>query len=115
MMKDLLHADGYEVQLIDGDNISSVEPIRDTHPELLIVDLRLRGTELSGWDIALAVRADDELGDVPMVVCTADAYQARERAEELASLPGVEVLLKPFALNDIEALLRRLLPSPAAH
>ena len=98
-----------------GDTISSVEPSRATHTGLLIVDLRLRGTELSGWDIALAVPADDELGDVPMVVCTADAYQARERAEELASLPGVEVLLKPFALNDIEALLRRLLPSPAAH
>lgn len=110
MMQDLLDADGYDVSVIDGDNISSVEPIRDQQPELLIVDLLLRGTELSGWDIALAVRADEELRALPMVVCSADVHQVRERAEELAAMPGVEVILKPFKLAEMEALLQRMLP-----
>jgi len=110
MMQDLLDADGYDVSVIDGDNISSVEPIREQQPELLIVDLLLRGTELSGWDIALAVRADEELRALPMVVCSADVHQVRERAEELTAMPGVEVILKPFKLAEMEALLQRMLP-----
>jgi len=111
MMQELLDADGYDVSVIDGDRIASLEPIRDQRPELLIVDLLLRGTELSGWDIALAVRADEELNTLPMVVCSADVHQVRERAQELAAMGGVEVLLKRFKLADMEALLQRMLAS----
>ncbi len=114
MMEELLESDGYDVSVIDGDNIASIEPIREKHPELVIVDLRLRGADLSGWDIALAVRADREMCALPMIVCTADVWQTRERAEELAALPAVEILLKPFTLDEVDALLQRMFAAPAA-
>jgi CheY-like chemotaxis protein len=107
MMGELLEADRYHASLIDGDKISSIEPIRATNPELLIVDLRLRGAEISGWDILEAIRADEELAGLPIIICTADSFQLADRAEEMAQLPGVEVLLKPFHIDELDALVRR--------
>jgi len=73
------------------------------------VDLRLQGAEISGWDILQAARADPQLGRLPVIICSADALELRERAEAMAQMPGVEVLMKPFALDDLEVLVRRLL------
>jgi DNA-binding response OmpR family regulator len=41
MMGELLEAERYHASLVDGDKMSSIEPIRATNPELLIVDLEL--------------------------------------------------------------------------
>jgi DNA-binding response OmpR family regulator len=109
MMGELLEADRYHASLIDGDKISSIEPIRATDPELLIVDLRLHGGEISGWDILQAIRADAELTGLPIIICTADSFQLADRAEEMAQIPGVEVLLKPFHIDELDALVRRLI------
>ena len=109
MMGELLEADRYHASLIDGDEISSIEPIRSTNPELLIVDLRLRGAEISGWDILQAIRADEELSRLPIIICTADSFQLADRAEEMAELPRVEVLLKPFQIDELDAMVRRLI------
>lgn len=58
LMGDFLEGERFAASLIDGDGISSLEPIRAADPELLIVDLRLQGAEISGWDILQAARAD---------------------------------------------------------
>ena len=109
MMGDWLESERYHSSLIDADEVTSIEPIRATQPDLLIVDLRLRGSQLSGWDILKAIRADPELGKLPVIVCTADSFQVRDRAEELAGVPGVEILLKPFAIDNLEAIVSRLI------
>lgn len=109
MVGDFLQSERIAASLIDGDDIASLEPIRATNPELLIVDLRLRGAEISGWEILQAVRADPELGALPVIICTADAAEVRNRAEAMAEMPGVEVLLKPFPLDDLEEMIRAML------
>jgi CheY-like chemotaxis protein len=109
MMGDWLASERYHATLIDGDDVNSIEPIRASGPELLIVDLRLRGSQISGWDILTAIRADTELGNLPVIICTGDSFEVRERAEDVAAMPGVEILLKPFAIDDLEAMVRRLL------
>ena len=109
LMGDFLEGERFAASLIDGDDISSLEPIRAADPELLIVDLRLQGAEISGWDILQAARADPQLGRLPVIICSADALELRERAEAMAQMPGVEVLMKPFALDDLKVLVRRLL------
>lgn len=110
MMGDFLEGERFAATLIDGDDISSLDPIRGTDPELLIVDLRLGdSTGFSGWDILEAARADPQLGGVPIIICSADSVEVRERAEAVAQMPGVEILMKPFALDELESLVRRLL------
>jgi CheY-like chemotaxis protein len=109
LMGELLEADRYHASLIDGDEMSSIEPIRATNPQLLIVDLRLEGAAISGWEILQAIRADEELAQLPIIICTADSFQLADRAEEMAQIPGVEVLLKPFGIEELDALVRRLI------
>lgn len=109
MIGDFLEGERFAASLIDADDISSIEPIRATDPELLIVDLRLQGAEISGWDILEATRADPELSRLPVIICSADAVELRKRAEAMAEMPGVEILVKPFALDELEALVRSLL------
>lgn len=109
LMRDILEGDRYDVSIINGERISGIEPIRVTQPELLIVDLRLSQPKITGWDIARQIRADPELASVPMILCTGAPDEVRERATELAALPNVEVLAKPFALGALESMVARLL------
>ena len=62
LMHSLLEEDsGYDVTTIDLDAVGNVEPIRQSRPGLLIVDLRGRPDGLAGWDVLKAVRQDAEL------------------------------------------------------
>ena len=109
LMGELLEAERYHASLIDADGISSIAPIRATEPDLLIVDLRLRGAEISGWDVLQAIRSDPDLGELPVIICTADHVELRNRAEAMAEMPEVEVLLKPFEVDELDAMVRRLI------
>jgi CheY-like chemotaxis protein len=99
---------GYDVTTIDGDTIRDIEPIRNSHPDLLIIDLRWRRDGLVGWDILLAVRGDPELGDLPILLCTGDLPGLEEHAEDIAQDPKVATLEKPFHIDELEDAVRRL-------
>ena len=114
LMHELLEEDsGYDVTTIDGDTIHDVEPIRQSRPQLLIIDLRWRHDGLAGWDILLAVRHDPELGELPIILCTGDLMGLEEHAEEIAQDPKIETLQKPFQVVALEALVRRFVGEAA--
>jgi len=99
---------GYDVTTIDGDTIRDIEPIRNSRPDLLIIDLRRRRDGLAGWDILLAVRGDHELGDLPILLCTGDLPGLEEHAAAVAQDPKVATLEKPFHIAELEDAVRRL-------
>ncbi|MDP9271456.1 MAG: response regulator [Chloroflexota bacterium] len=108
LMHSLLEEDsGYDVTTIDGDTISDVEPIRQSRPALLIIDLRWRRDGLAGWDILLAVRRDAELRELPIILCTGDLVGLQEHADEITRDPRVETLEKPFQVAELEALVKQ--------
>jgi len=98
---------GYDVTTIDGDTILDIEPIRGSTPDLLVIDLRLRRDGLAGWDILLAVRADAELAQLPVILCTGDLEGLKEHAEAITEDPMVATLEKPFHVEELEKLVRR--------
>jgi len=115
---ELMHAlleegSGYDVTTIDVDTIDDVEPVRNSQPDLLIIDLRWRRDGLAGWDILLAVRADAELRELPIILCTGDLRGLEEHAEEIAQDPKVETLPKPFQVKEMENLVRRFVGEAA--
>ncbi len=60
----------------------------------------------TGWDMLDRMKRDDVLGTTPIIVCSGDLPLLRERAADLERL-GAAVLVKPFDLDDLLALLNR--------
>jgi DNA-binding response OmpR family regulator len=91
-----------------------VEDIVASDPELLVVDLRLEDTpqSVSGWELVILARAHRDLLDVPVILCSADVFELRKRATELEQLANVHVLTKPFDIDEMLGLIRRLLEQP---
>jgi CheY-like chemotaxis protein len=106
----------YDVTLFNGDHMR-IEELRESRPDLVIVDLVLGSA--SGWDVIALSRADPELGGVPILVCSADVTQLRERADELAAVGNLHVLRKPFEIDELVGIVNELVgpaaePGPAA-
>ncbi|MGQ0608928.1 MAG: response regulator [Chloroflexota bacterium] len=112
VMRDILGGAGYVVSTFEGD-ATSIDEIAASVPDLLVIDLRIGGFAPTGWDVALMARAHDALRDVPIVVCSADTRQLRERMDEMATVADLHVLGKPFGLADAEELVGRLLARDA--
>lgn len=78
---------------------------RARRPDLVIVDMMMPGR--SGLEVVAALRAEAELAAVPVVMLTARAQAADERA---AMLAGVDrFLAKPFSPAELVGIVRDLL------
>ncbi len=110
LISEVLDGNGYEVTPLDGE-ATSIEHIADTRPDLLICDLRLAPEKgrLTGWEIVTLCRVHEDLRDVPLIVCSADARSLRQHADEMSALGDVHALEKPFQLAMLEDLVQRLL------
>ena len=73
LFSDLLENSGYNVlQAMDG--LKGFELAKRQHPDLVIVDIRL--PEISGFDIAKMIKADNDIAGTPIIAVT--AYNVNE-------------------------------------
>ena len=75
--------------------------IRTSRPDLVILDVRL--PDISGWDILQALKLNPETAQIPVLVCSAAVQEVRALETQLTRM-GVDILIKPFA---IDALLEK--------
>jgi DNA-binding NtrC family response regulator len=110
LMGDMLDSFGHEMIGFKAVEVS-IESVVDSKPELLIVDLRLqdRPQEISGWELIILARSHRQLTNVPIILCTADTWELKKRAADLEQIAGVHVRTKPFHVDDMSELIRRLL------
>ena len=74
--------------------------MRMRKPNLVLLDLMMSG--LNGWDVYRAMKSDEVLSDIPVIVVTAKVPRYGGRI--IADLPPVEdYITKPF---DVERLIR---------
>lgn len=89
-----------------GNGAEAVGRIRDTRPDLVLLDIML--PDLSGYEICREVRRDADLGSVKILMMTARG-SAAERTKALSH--GADgFVTKPFDLEGLRAEMRRLLP-----
>jgi two-component system, OmpR family, phosphate regulon response regulator PhoB len=93
------------VEAADGDE--SLELARETHPNLIVLDMMMPGR--SGLEVLRELRADPEISATPVIMLTA---RARESDREEAVAAGADrYLAKPFSplelLSVVEDLLER--------
>jgi two-component system, chemotaxis family, chemotaxis protein CheY len=111
LVHDILEGDRYETTLIDGDRDDAFELVRGSRPDLLMIDLRLGGEGLSGWEIAQRVRAEPDFDGLPVIVCSADLQAMSELESDLADTGTrrVATLTKPFEIQELTDTIDRLL------
>ncbi|MFQ5613443.1 MAG: response regulator [Anaerolineae bacterium] len=85
--------------------------IRERRPDAILLDIMM--PDIDGWDLFKAIKADEALRDIPVIILTAtargqgsfDEIIARERA-------GVDdYITKPFTPSGLRTCLRRVLQS----
>jgi CheY-like chemotaxis protein len=109
LMRDLLVDLGHEMTGLQAVE-TSIDEVVSSHPDLLIVDLRLedKPQEISGWELVVLARAHRQLLSVPLILCSADVLELKKRARDLEQIAGVYVRTKPFEVDDMSELITRL-------
>jgi DNA-binding response OmpR family regulator len=101
----MLNAAGHEATTAP-DTSRGFDQLRDFHPDVLLVDMRMPGE--SGLEFLRRLRADPEHSELPIGIVTGDYFVAKEVLAEIASLRAV-VGYKPIWFDDMSALVQGLL------
>ena len=80
--------------------------MRQRKPDLVLLDLMM--TDTNGWDVYRAMKCDDDLRDIPVIVITAKTLE--DEPEIVEKLPPVDgYLLKPFDSEQLLQSVQRVL------
>lgn len=105
----LMTREGYDHERI-ATGTGAVEKIRDSKPDLVLLDVMLPG--VSGYEICQNVRSDAGLSGVKILMMTARG-SAMEQRKGLA-LGADGFIAKPFDLKELREEVRRILEGRAA-
>ena len=100
----LMKREGYQV-LVARDGHAALELIRSERPALVLLDVMMPGK--SGFEVCQAVRADESLNGVKILMLTAKGRDT-DRAQGLG-LGADGYITKPFATQDLAGRVRDLL------
>ncbi len=94
----LLKAKGYEVEVV-ADGYAALDLVRERRPDLVLTDIMM--PRLDGFGLLAAIRSDQELADIPVIMLSA-------RAGEEAQVEGLDAgaddyLAKPFSARELLA------------
>ena len=100
----LMQREGHTVS-VARDGIAALEAIRRDRPDLVLLDVMMPG--MSGFDVCQAVRADESLATVKIVLLTAKGRET-DTTNGLA-LGADAYITKPFSTRELAARVRELL------
>ena len=109
IVKNLLHDLGY-AQVAEADDGSTALPmLKAGEYDFLITDWNMPG--MPGLDLLKAVRADDRLAKLPVLMLTAEAK--REQIVEAAQAGVSGYVIKPFTAQTLKETIDKILESRA--
>ena len=109
LIKAALETRGFEVMCaFDGDE--GVRLAHELRPALIVMDLRLPGRGVDGWEAIELIRSDPIIGQVPIIVTSVESHPSdRQRAFDV----GCDVYLaKPFDINEFRGLVADFVGQP---
>lgn len=113
LLQDLLGGEGYRVTTSLA--LLDVARIKEIAPDVIVQDLLFAGVQEAGWEFLTLVRLEPELARIPLILCTAaiQVIKDPEMAQRLAD-QHVIVVLKPFNIEELLAVVARVLQPPCA-
>ena len=99
-----LTARGYQVVLAaDGEQglkLAQLDP-----PHLILLDLMLPG--MSGWDVLMALKTNQKLKKIPVIIMTATVPEGEEY--KIRSMRAAGYLVKPFGVDELMRQVEQVL------
>jgi DNA-binding response OmpR family regulator len=102
----ILEYEGYQVTL-SSYPLQSMFEIKQLNPDLIILDLIFKEEKL-GWQMLQLLKMNKETEPIPVIVCTAAEQAVREQEGYLVS-KGVQILYKPFDMDELLNMIARAL------
>jgi DNA-binding response OmpR family regulator len=96
------------VRLLEAsDGEEALKIARRDKPDLVILDVMMPG--MTGWEVCRAIREDDGMASVGVIMLTGIGERLNEMTSPLYGAD--EYLDKPFDFGDLDALVARVLYS----
>jgi CheY-like chemotaxis protein len=106
LMETILREEGGYEALVLRETTAAFPKLEAWCPDAIFLDLLLERPD-SGWALLEMVRLHPATRDTPVIICSADARGLRDREEDLRR-HRCEILPKPFDLEELLSLVRRL-------
>ena len=110
LLRRVISRSGYEVIEVNS-GVKAIDQAMAVHPDLILLDLGLPG-RMSADQIIGELKMNSSTNDIPVIVQTTDNDQTRLRHAMEAG--AKQVLVKPFDLSELPAILRKHLASQNA-
>jgi len=108
-MATALEAEGYLVMRAYG-GAEAIEVARSARPDLVVLDLMM--PEVSGFEVARALRESEHTARIPILVFTAKDLTAEDHARLNGNVSAI-LARSIFSRSELLAELRRALPKRA--
>lgn len=105
----VLELEGYYV-LKAADGKTGMEIFRDNSIDLVLLDLRLPGTD--GWSVLREIKHTPELSEIPVVVLTAIAESSQRR--RTLRMGATQYLIKPLSAHGLSKAVAAILQKKEA-
>ncbi len=105
ILREILNSAGYEtIEAADG--YEALNLAREEKPDLIILDIMM--PQLSGWEVMLKMKNDEEISSIPILISTAKEETKPLFREQLGT--GVEGFLsKPYRAETMLSEVKKIL------
>jgi CheY-like chemotaxis protein len=107
LMRTLLQEEGYRVST-ENKAHETTDDIASLNPDLLIIDF-VWANDDAGWRLLQTLKLDPRTKQIPAILCTTGVREVEALAPQLTKME-IEVVIKPFDLDDILLAIRKKLP-----
>jgi len=101
LIREILTEENFEVYITNDGN-TGIEKARELLPDLITLDIVLRG--MGGWDVCEALKKDKRTADIPIIIVSGIMIRTKDEVKSF-ELGVDDFIIKPF---DINALLKRI-------
>jgi two-component system chemotaxis response regulator CheY len=89
------------------DGAAAIDKLKERPYSIVISDLHME--PMNGLALLQAMRADEELKEIPFLIMTADADSRSVVEAKNAGVNGY--ILKPFSISKLKSMVRTILPA----
>ena len=102
LIRAALEATPHEIQFASNGS-EGIKLIEQARPDIIFTDVHM--DEMTGLELLSAVKARDELADIPIVLMTASVQSSY--LEEGYSKGAADHIIKPFTVDDLRAKVEK--------